>query len=353
MNRIQKDLNILRSYIIGWFFANIILYLSRYVHLGKLDIIYDLIKNDAIIFLQTWIIQGIAYGLLFVLIDRFIKGKVGFFKLQFYALLLQVLAAIILTFLLFEIFIITNVLNSETTFLSFLEEQEALGLAFIFALLVNFIINLVLYIDISLGSGNLLKMIKGTFYAPKETDRIFMFIDLKGSTTLAEKLGHTRYSEFIQDCFYDIAIVDQYKAKIYQYVGDEAVLTWSMNGGVQKENCINAFFAFKKRLQDRSSHYLSKYGAIPEFKAGMNSGKITITEVGELKKEIAYHGDTINIAARLQVESKRLDKDLIISENSLHSFEDLSSFIVTPIGDIILKGKNKSIKIFSISEKEN
>jgi adenylate cyclase len=57
------------------------------------------------------------------------------------------------------------------------------------------------------GQGVLLSFLLGKYHRPKEEDRIFMFIDLTSSTTYAESLGHLRYSELIQDCFFDLTDV--------------------------------------------------------------------------------------------------------------------------------------------------
>jgi adenylate cyclase len=43
-----------------------------------------------------------------------------------------------------------------------------------------------------------------------------MFLDLKGSTTHAERLGHVQFSELIQDCFIDLTVVIDHQALVYQ-----------------------------------------------------------------------------------------------------------------------------------------
>jgi adenylate cyclase len=199
-----------------------------------------------------------------------------------------------------------------------------------------------------LGEGNLLRIIRGQFYNPKVDERIFMFLDLRGSTTIAEELGHLKYSQLIQDCFYDLAVVHEYKANIYQYVGDEAVLEWRAIRGKESMNCIKTFFAFQNQIQKKSKYYLHKYNLIPEFKAGMNLGDVTIAEVGDLKREIAFHGDTINTAARIQGECNRLNSDLLVSENLL-KYLRLEHWARQKLkGQIHLRGKQKPVNIYSI-----
>ena len=179
-----------------------------------------------------------------------------------------------------------------------------------------------------------------------------MFLDLKASTTIAESIGHIRYSSLVQDFFRDLGVVARYDAEVYQYVGDEAVLTWKLENGLRTANCLNAFFAFKAKLARRSEYYTTRYGLVPEFKAGLNAGKIVMAEVGEIKREIAYHGDTINTAARIQGACNEFGAELLISEN-LHQMIDWPSnpdLQASQIGDILLKGKTQAVKLYAVEK---
>jgi len=122
------------------------------------------------------------------------------------------------------------------------------------------------------GRGVFFNMLLGKYKKPKEEERILMFVDLKDSTKIAEQLGHETYSRFIQECFKDLnSVLRKYDAEVYQYVGDEAVISWVNKRGFKNNNCINLFFAFQNGLLNRSEYYLSEYGYQPEFKAGVHS----------------------------------------------------------------------------------
>lgn len=343
----SQTLKILTSHIIGWFIGSIIWTIASSNNPAKVDFIANSDISYIIMFIITWLIQGIAYGFLFIGVDRYLKNKVTFLKLQVYAIVLQFLLACLLILLVFSVFKASGIIHSDISVLGFLGRFDGMWLAFIYALLVNFTINLFMYIDTTLGKGNLLKMIRGDFYTPKEQQQVFMFIDMKDSTRNAEQLGHIKYSQLIQDCFQDLAVVDRFQAEIYQYVGDEAVLTWSLEKA-KDNNCVQAFYAFKDRLQERTTHYENQYGIIPTFKAGLHYGIITITEVGALKKEIAYHGDTINIAARLQGECNRLGVDLVISEDILKIIKLSPDLYTTFQEKVSLRGKKENTPIYSL-----
>ncbi len=205
-------------------------------------------------------------------------------------------------------------------------------------------------IDHKLGPGNLWKMITGRFLRPHEEERIFMFIDMKNSTTIAEKIGHLEFSKLLQDCFQDFAVVDKYRTDIYQYVGDEVVVSWLPKNGFKKDNFLKSFFAFNNVLDARSEYYKKEYGIMPHFKAGANIGPVIVAEVGDIKREINYHGDTLNTAARIQGMCNELDARMLIPEALYNLVKDTECYDFDDVGSIALKGKKQNIRLFKVTE---
>jgi adenylate cyclase len=199
------------------------------------------------------------------------------------------------------------------------------------------------------GHGVLIPLLMGKYRQPQEENRLFMFMDLKSSTTHAENLGHLKYSAMIRDCFMDInRVLIRYQGEIYQYVGDEIVVNWLMIKRFNPVQSVDFFFAVKQRFQSRKEHYHSKYGFLPEFKAGIHSGIVTAVEVGEIKRDIAYHGDTINTAARIQQVCNQYQQSLLISGETIGKTGDQHTYDFIPIGELALRGKLKPTKIFGV-----
>ncbi len=213
------------------------------------------------------------------------------------------------------------------------------------------LINFLLQVNRKFGPGNLWKFIAGKYHTPKDENRIFMFVDLKGSTTMAEQLGHNIYSQLIQDCFYELSqVVPRYKAEIYQYVGDEAVLTWPLKEGMENLNFLRVYFAFEQRLERRRKYYLARFGVFPEFKAGVEMGSVTVAEVGEIKREIAYHGDVLNTASRIQACCNQYGKQLLVSDRLQHVLGGQQEFAVQHVGKLLLRGKKQEVDILSVEQ---
>ena len=225
---------------------------------------------------------------------------------------------------------------------------------FVFFILATFLFHFIKQMGRNFGPGVLLHYVTGKYFHPKVENKIFMFLDLKSSTAIAEKLDHVLYSQLIQDCFAQLTLpLKKNKGQVYQYVGDEVVITWTIGNGLKNGNCINFYFDYVKKLAEKKDYYIKKYAVLPVFKAGLNSGLVSVAEVGELKTEIAYHGDVLNTASRIQKKCNEFNKNILISESLIEHFENQSLFTFNLIDNILLKGKEKSIAIYNVEPANN
>ncbi len=300
------------------------------------------------------IFAGILLGTLFILIDQMTEKKIfrrksfGFniiLKSTLYLLALVIVCiSIYYSFLYFELVTVEQ-LDSLQSLLSTNFLLSGLIYYASFILLMNFI----LYINKKLGPGSLVDLLTGKYYHPKNEELIFLFLDLRGSTTLAEKLGHNKYSTFIKECVHELTpIIQKYNARVYQYVGDEVVLFWDKKEGFHQLNCLKAFFEFIASLRQREDYYMSKYGEVPEFKAGMDSGIVAATEIGDIKREIAFHGDVLNTAARLEKKCNTFNEQLIVTQHVADQIQSNNIYKFKFLSNLPLRGKTESIKFYSV-----
>ncbi len=200
-----------------------------------------------------------------------------------------------------------------------------------------------------LGSGVLHNYSFGKYHRPKQEIRIFMFLDMKSSTTIAENIGHERYFDLLKAYYADMtdAILES-SGQIYQYVGDEIVVTWPEKEGIYQNNCIRCFAKISKVIEQKRDSYLKQFGLVPEFKAGFHIGEVTTGEIGIIKKDIIYTGDVLNTTARIQAECNTYNTKALISKDLLDELqkEDAISFI--PIGQLTLRGKTETIQLSSV-----
>ena len=208
-----------------------------------------------------------------------------------------------------------------------------------------------LMINDKFGPGQMTKIILGRYSKPKEEDRIFMFLDIKSSTSIAEKLGHLNYFNLLKDFFSDITnSIQDRKGEIYQYVGDEVVISWSMQNGITNANCIQCFFDIQKAIEKLSVKYIETYGLIPDFKAGLHYGNVTTGEIGVLKKEIVFSGDVINTTSRIQDQCNQYGVRILLSKRLYTLLPKLNTLSFREIGDFQLRGKEIEVNLLTVDE---
>jgi class 3 adenylate cyclase len=143
--------------------------------------------------------------------------------------------------------------------------------------------------------------------------------------------------------------VIQALGEIYQYVGDEMIITWELKKGTVDDNCLKCFFLMKKAMQEHSQKFKEKFGIIPTFKAGIHCGTVTTGEIGEIKKNILYTGDVLNTAARIQGLCKLLAVDLLISDDLFTKLENTASYIIQSKGNQQLTGRDEKVIIYAVN----
>lgn len=190
----------------------------------------------------------------------------------------------------------------------------------------------------------------GKYHRPIEEERIYMFLDMKSSTTIAEGLGHVRYFEMLREYYSDLSdSIINYSGEIYQYVGDEIVVSWTLKNGLQNNNCINCFFSMKNALQKQSDKYNEKFGLLPSFKAAFHLGRVTTGEIGVIKKEIIFTGDTLNTTARIQSLCNNYNVDILISGDLIKKLA-LSEYQIEALGESQLRGRDEKVSLFTLKK---
>lgn len=216
-----------------------------------------------------------------------------------------------------------------------------------YCLIVHIFITLLQAFSRRLGSHYFKNLLRGNYMIPVVEYRVFMFLDMCSSATVAEEVGHYNYSLLLQECFTDLSeILVEYNAEVYQYVGDEAVLTWKVKEGFKRQQCIELYEAFVVRLLEKKELYQRKFGLVPRFKASINEGLVTVAEIGQIKTEIAYHGDVLSTAARVRDLCNDYKTNLLITQSF---FEQLTSFEqdnFIAIETTILRGKKRPVTIY-------
>ena len=211
------------------------------------------------------------------------------------------------------------------------------------------ITQLFLQVSYKFGPVTFWNIIIGKYQTPKEERRIFMFLDLNSSTTMAETLGDEIYHALLKDFFADITLpILENKGQIYQYVGDEVVISWDHRDGTENNRCVRCFYDIQLAIQKKKEKYLYRYGLLPSFKAGIHGGRVVAGEVGIIKRDITYSGDVLNTTSRVQSMCKEFNVELIASEDLTRELPMSASYTARPLGLIKLRGKGNEMLLHEL-----
>lgn len=339
--------------LIIWIFAAFLFGFIRVWGTGSLPAFERVLPFEPIYFSIQMMILGLAVGIPFGIMDfvldiNWIKKR-PYWKIISIKVAIQVLIA--MSSMAFLVLSNNTIDDFRISMMRFIFSETSL-LWIVFTGIVSFFIYFLEVVKSKIGDRVMFNLIMGKYHNPRVENRIFMFLDMKDSTTHAENLGHIKFSSLIQDSLNDLTpAIIEHKVEVYQYVGDEAVLTWNLNNGFENANCLQVYYSFQKTLNDKKEYYENEYGFVPFFKAGVHLGDVTVSEVGIVKREIAYHSDVLNTAARIQGKCNEFEAELLISEALKDKLEQQLFFNFTLIGGISLKGKHQLVNIYNVNVK--
>jgi class 3 adenylate cyclase len=127
-------------------------------------------------------------------------------------------------------------------------------------------------------------------------------------------LGHDLLTRFFFDI--DEAIL-AHGGEVHAYVGDEVIVTWRLAAKMWERRYLECFFAIRDRIAEKADLYRREFGLVPMFRAGLHAGSVVISECGDWRRQIAYFGDTMSVAARLQERCKEVSRALLVSADLL------------------------------------
>lgn len=243
------------------------------------------------------------------------------------------------------------VLVGTKDFNGFVRWTPALTDAVIFSATVSILVNVLMQLSLLVGPRTFLALITGRYHQPTEEERFFLFVDLRGSTGLAERLGNRAYHHFLNRVFVTLSgpVTDE-RGEIVQYVGDEMVVTWPLRIGRQDARPLRCWFALQRELAGMAASFQRDFGVVPTLHGALHAGHVVTGEVGAIKREIVFHGDVMNTTARLEQATRDLDRPFLVSGDAWDQITDRSGFHAEALGTLPLRGKQEAVAVLAVTE---
>lgn len=207
-----------------------------------------------------------------------------------------------------------------------------------FSLAVTLAFVLTLQLAQLVGGRTLRNLVLGRYRRPREERRFFLFVDVVGSTALAERLGALGAHRFLSQVFAAVAEpIAAYRGEIYQYVGDEIVVTWDEREGIVDGRPLRCFFAMQAALAGRA-----------ELRGALHLGPVIAGEVGVQRRAIVYHGDVMNTASRLEQATRELGHRFIVSADAVSAIGTVPGITCIDLGVLPLRGRQGELRACAV-----
>jgi adenylate cyclase len=201
-----------------------------------------------------------------------------------------------------------------------------------------------------LGRRTFRNLMLGRYRRPRAERRFFLFVDVIGSTAIAERLGPLEAHRFLAAVFSATAEpIAACRGEVYQYVGDEIVVTWTEEEGKPEARPLRCFFLMEDSLRDLNEHFRKTFSAEPRLRAALHLGEVIAGEVGEVRRAIVYHGDVMNTASRLEQATRDAGVRFIASAAAVDALARQPDLEYRDLGALALRGRKEPIHAYGVA----
>ena len=133
----------------------------------------------------------------------------------------------------------------------------------------------------------LFQLITGTYHRPVQERKVFLFLDINGSTALGERLGALSMPSLVRKFLFDVSQpITNHGGEIYLYKGDGLIAVWSWAAAIKGDAVLKTVDAMFNAIERQRSAYERLFGVVPNFRVGIHGGDVVVSEQGDTKRSI-------------------------------------------------------------------
>ncbi len=179
-----------------------------------------------------------------------------------------------------------------------------------------------------IGGEVFVNFLVGRYHQPVREERIFLFLDVMGSTAFAETHGDLKLRPrpiSARSSRHSPSRSGAMPAPSNDYIGDMAMVTWPMARGLKDARCVACVFDVMDRLdaEAEAEAWTAASARVPRLRAALHGGAIVTAEVGVDRHKIAYFGDAVNVTSRIESLCRPLKTEILVSDDLLARLDRL------------------------------
>ena len=186
---------------------------------------------------------------------------------------------------------------------------------------------------------------------PRNTEITVMFSDIRGFTTISEKLDAQELALFLNSYLYDMTrIVFDTQGTLDKYIGDAVMAFWGApyEDGQHPVQACTAALEMMKRVGELQRKWAVEGKPALDIGIGLNSGAASVGNMGSaLRYGYTALGDTVNLSSRLEGLNKEYGTHIIANESTYEAAKD-AGFLFRELDLIRVKGKLQPVTIYEL-----
>jgi adenylate cyclase len=197
------------------------------------------------------------------------------------------------------------------------------------------------------------RILEGQASLPSERrEATVIFLDIKDFTHFAEHLDPEEAIEILNQIFQPIInIIHKYEGSINKFLGDGLMIVFGTPYSRENdpERAVRASLEMMKSIEKNGNIKIGNKVKKLQVRIGINTGLCISGEIGSLlRKEFTVIGDTVNLASRLQANSK--PGEILIGEKTFQRIKD--NFKISSSRELKIKGKRNLVLAYILKEEK-
>lgn len=184
----------------------------------------------------------------------------------------------------------------------------------------------------------------------KKADVTVLFADIRGFTSMSEKMQPDEISVILNEYFTAIEpIISKHNGVINKFIGDAvmAIFGEPIQDSEHAVNAIKCAMDMLKKVKELQKKWLEEGKPKIEIGVGINTGEVFVGNIGSEKRlEYTVIGDTVNLASRLEGYNKIYKTQFLISSSTYQYVRGIADVI--KISEVKIRGKEKKMNIYEV-----
>ncbi len=186
---------------------------------------------------------------------------------------------------------------------------------------------------------------------PRKTEITVMFTDVRGFTSISEKLDAQDLAALLNEYLTDMTqIVFRQNGTLDKYIGDAVMAFWNAPIQVRRHatEACHAALAMIARLREMQKKWEAEGKPVLDIGVGLCTGVASVGNMGsELRYGYTAMGDTVNLSSRVEGLNKEYGTHILLSDTTYAAVED-PMLVFRELDLIRVKGKSQPVTLYEL-----